>query len=308
MTNKRPLIVLLIAALLPAGAAWAVPPVTLDLWPGTPPGDLPTRGAEKTFLSDDTKYGSNILITNVTHPTITVYQPPEGNNVGTAMVICPGGGYWNLFWDKEGEQVAAWLTANGMTGIILKYRVPRPPNVPEEALPLGPQMDAQRAMSLVRSRAQQWGLNPNRIGMVGFSMGAHLTIATATNFHKRTYAQVDGVDDVSCRPDFAVACYPDWLTGARYGKSVDEPSPAIRIPKDTPPVLLIHATDDSTALADNSAVFYLALKRAGIPVEVHIFASGEHDFGVIQNGKLPAIWPKLCTNWLHSLGFLEVGP
>ena len=304
--KKIPSIAFLIAALSVCATATAAGPIVLDLWPGKPPGDLPVRGEEKAFVRSSKLYGTNLLITNVTKPTLTVYLPAKADNTGTAMIICPGGGYWDLFWDKEGEQVASWLNFNGMAAIILKYRVPRPPNVPEDALPVGPQMDAQRAVSTVRSHAAEWAINPRRIGMVGFSMGAHLSAATATNFNVRTYKPVDAIDEVSSRPDFAVLCYPDWLTGARYGKSRDELSPAIHIPADTPPVMLVHATDDTTANAENSAVMYLALKRAGIPVELHIFATGEHDFGVRQNEALPSSWPRLCIRWLRSFGLLEV--
>jgi acetyl esterase/lipase len=306
--KKIPSIAYLIAALSVSGTAIAADPIVMDLWPGKPPGDLPVRGEEKVFVRDSPLYGTNLLITNVTKPTLTVYLPAKADNTGTAMVVCPGGGYWDLFWDKEGEQVASWLSFHGMTAIILKYRVPRPPNVPEDALPIGPQMDAQRAVSTVRSHAAEWGINPKRIGIVGFSMGAHLSAATATNFNDRTYKPIDAIDDVSCRPDFAVLCYPDWLTGARYGKSRDELSPAFHIPAGTPPILLIHATDDTTANAENSAIMYLALKRAGIPVELHIFAKGEHDFGVRQNETLPSSWPHLCIKWMRSFGLLEVHP
>jgi acetyl esterase/lipase len=306
--KKTPSIAFLLAAQLVAAIASAATPFDIDLWPGKPPGDLPTRGAEKAYVSDSRQYGRNLLITNVTKPTLTVYPPP-GRNCGTAVIICPGGGYWNLFWDKEGEQVAAWLNLNGMTGIILKYRVPRPPNVPEEALPMGPQMDAQRAVRTVRRHAADWGINRRRIGMVGFSMGAHLSAATATNFEKPVYEPVDAIDEEeSSRPDFAILCYPDWLNGARYGKSSDELSPAMHIPRDTPPIMLVHASDDTTSSSENSAVFYLALKRAGIPAELHIFATGEHDFGVIQDGNLPSSWPDLCIKWMRSQELLEIAP
>src|ERR1700690_1494858 len=176
----------LIASLFTSCGATAAPPIVFDLWPAMPPGDLPVSGAEKTFIRTSTIYGTNVLITNVTKPTPTVYLPPKGNNTGTAVVICPGGGYWDLYWEGEGEQVAAWLNSQGMTGIVLKYRVPRPPNVPESETPIGPQMDAQRAVSTVRSRAAEWGINQKRIGIIGFSVGGHLALATATGFAKRT--------------------------------------------------------------------------------------------------------------------------
>jgi acetyl esterase/lipase len=302
--KKIPPTAYLIAALLASAAANASPPQVIDLWPGTPPGDLPTRGAEKTFIRTSTIYGTDVIVTNVTKPTLTVYTPPRGNNTGTAMVICPGGGYWDLYWEGEGEQVAAWLNSQGMTGIILKYRVPRPPNVPEADTPIGPQMDAQRAVSTVRSRAAEWGINPRRIGIIGFSVGGHLALATATGFATRTYAPIDAIDDASSRPDFAVLCYSGFLKA----NDKDEIWPGLHIPQDTPPVMLVHASDDTMSPSDQSVIMYLALKRARIPVELHIFAKGEHDFGVRQDGRLPSIWPQLCINWLHAFGFLDSRP
>ena len=144
-------------------------------------------------------------------PTLTIYSPAKEKNTGTAMLICPGGGYHNLFWELEGEEVAAWLNSQGMTGIILKYRCPRRPGDVKGEPPLGPLLDAQRAVSLVRSRAKEWGIDPQRIGMVGFSAGGHLAVATATSFEKRTYEPIDAIDEASCRPDFAIGCYSGYL-------------------------------------------------------------------------------------------------
>jgi acetyl esterase/lipase len=302
--KKIPSTAYLIAALLASGVATASPPLVVDLWPGKPPGDLPVRGEEKTFIRNSTLYGTDVIITNVTKPTLTVYFPPRGNNTGTAMVICPGGGYWDLYWEGEGEQVAAWLNSQGMTAIILKYRVPRPPNVPEADTPIGPQMDAQRAVSTVRGRAAEWGINPKRIGIVGFSVGGHLALATATGFSKRTYERIDSIDDWSSRPDFAVLCYSGFLKAP----DKDEIWPGIHIPQDTPPVMMVHSSDDTMSPSDQSVIMYLALKRARIPVELHIFAKGEHDFGVRQDGRLPSSWTQLCINWLHAFGFLDPHP
>jgi acetyl esterase/lipase len=221
------------------------------------------------------------------------------------MVICPGGGYWDLYWELEGEEVAAWLNSVGMTGIILKYRCPRRPGDVKGEPPLGPQLDAQRAIRLVRSRAAEWGIDPKRIGMVGFSAGGHLALATATGFAHRLYEPIDAADQLSCRPDFAVACYSGYLKP----KDKDGIRPDLRIPPDTPPIFLAHASDDRESyggsLAENSAFMYLALKRAGIPAELHIYATGDHDFGVRQNEKLPSSWTNLCVNWLRSQGLLK---
>lgn len=279
-------------------------PIGVDLWPGKAPGDVGLEAAETTRSYESPIIdGPTKLVTNVTRPTITVYPAAKETNSGTAMIICPGGGYHNLFWDLEGTEVAAWLNSQGMTGIILKYRVPRRAGDPQGEPPLGPLLDAQRAVSLVRSRAADWGINPKRIGIVGFSAGGHLAVATAVNFEKRTYEPVDAVDEVSCRPDFAVGCYSGYFKA----KDKDALSPHIHIsqvPAGTPPVLLVHCSDDKISDPEHSVFMYLALKRANVPAGLHIFASGDHDFGVRQNEKLPAIWMQLCVRWLRSLDIL----
>src|SRR2546423_1291802 len=192
-------------------------PRVLEIWPGTPPEESGNIGPERLRLSPklDRKQvevtEQTKLITAVTNPTITVLKPAKDKETGTAMLICPGGGYWDLYWQLEGEEVAAWLNSIGVTGIILKYRVPRRPDEPKGEPARRPLQDAQRAVSLVRSRAKEWGINPQRIGIVGFSAGGHLAIATATNFEKRTYAASDQVDKVSCRPDFVIPVYSGYL-------------------------------------------------------------------------------------------------
>jgi acetyl esterase/lipase len=302
---RIPLAAPLLVGLLTTIPAIASEPIVVDLWPGKTPGDVGIKGQETSRIHQSPLVGPTKLITNVTKPTLTIYQPPKEKNTGTAMIICPGGGYWDLYWELEGEEVAAWLNSKGMTGIILKYRVPRRPgDVRGEPAP-GPQLDAQRAVSLVRSRAAEWGIDPKRIGMVGFSAGGHLAIATATGFAKRKYEPIDAVDQISCRPDFAVMCYSGYLKA----KDNNELAPGIQVPPDTPPVFLAHASDDKTSyggsLSENSAIMYLALKGAGIPTELHIYATGDHDFGVRQNEKLPSSWTHLCVRWLRNQGLLK---
>jgi acetyl esterase/lipase len=295
---------LLLLGSLVFSPARAEKPQLVDLWPGKVPGDVGINGKETSRIHQSPLVGPTKLITNVTKPTLTIYQPARDKNTGTAMLICPGGGYWDLYWELEGEEVAAWLNSLGMTGIILKYRCPRRPGDIRGEPPLGPQLDAQRAVSLVRSRAAEWGIDPKRIGMVGFSAGGHLALATATGFTKRTYEPIDAIDEVSCRPDFAVLCYSGYLKA----KDKDEIRPDLRIPANTPPIFLAHASDDKESyggsLAENSAIAYLALKRAGISAELHIFATGDHDFGVRQNEKLPSSWMQLCVKWLRSQSLL----
>ena len=298
----------LLAALLLCSHARAAEPIVVDLWPGATPGDVGIKGEEKSRIHPSPLVGPTKLITNVSKPTLTIYLPPREKNTGTAMVICPGGGYWDLYWDLEGTEVAAWLNSLGMTGIILKYRVPRRPGDVRGEPPLGPLLDAQRAISLVRSRAQEWGIDPKRIGMVGFSAGGHLALATATRFAQRTYEPIDAVDAVSCRPDFSVLCYSGYLKA----KDKDEIPAGFLVPADTPPIFLAHASDDTSKIGgsepDNSAVMYLALKRAGVPVELHIFANGNHDFGVRPDAKLAASWMGLCVKWLRNFNLLTDRP
>ncbi len=299
MPRIAPVVAMLICLFMTV-PAFAEGPLVIDLWPGATPGDIGIKGEETSRVHQSPLVGPTKLITNVTRPTLSVYLPPKEKNTGTAMVICPGGGYWDLYWELEGEEVAAWLNSVGMTGIILKYRCPRRPGDVKDEPPLGPQLDAQRAMRVVRSRASEWGIDPRRIGMVGFSAGGHLALATATNFAKPLYEPIDAIDKVSCRPDFAVMCYSGYLKA----KDKDAISPGIQIPADTPPIFLAHASDDNVgyggSISEHSAFMYVALKRAGIPTELHVYATGDHDFGVRQNEKLPSSWTRLCVDWLRS--------
>jgi acetyl esterase/lipase len=220
------------------------------------------------------------------------------------MLICPGGGYWNLYWQLEGEEVAAWLNSIGVTGIILKYRVPRHSDEVKTEPARRPLQDAQRAVSLVRSKAAQWGIDPQRIGIIGFSAGGHLAIATATRFEKRTYPIVDEIDQISCRPDFAILVYPGYLKP----KDKDELAPGLVIPAGTPPVFLAHGGADLISPPENSVQMYLALRRAGIPAELHVYANTAHDFGVRPSDKPCSTWTESCAAWLRQQGFLQAPP
>jgi acetyl esterase/lipase len=274
-------------------------PVTLDVWPGPAPGDNGSIGEEKT----KTKGGDPKTITsvtNVTKPTITVYRPEPGKASGMAIVVCPGGGYNNLAWDHEGEQVGRWLKSIGVTGVILKYRVPRRSGTPKDQPPPQALMDAQRALSLVRSKASDWGVDPKRVGILGFSAGGHLAGWAATNPDKRAYEPVDAVDKVDCRPDFAVLVYP----GGVVKRGTDQLAPEIRVSSQSPPMFFAHAGDDRVS-AENSVQMYLALKRAGVPAELHIYATGGHGFGMRPSDKPCATWPKRCEEWLRSQGLLK---
>ena len=270
-------------------------PTVIDLWPGAPPAEKGGIGAETAVAS---KPGERKLtrVGNVTKPTLTVFRPAKDADTGAAVVIAPGGGYNILAWDLEGEEVAAWLNTIGVTGIVLKYRIPRRPNEGGNPPPAAA-ADAQRAISLVRSKAKEWGLDPAKIGMLGFSAGGHLTAWTATHSDQRSYEAVDDADKASCRPDFAVLVYPAYLVAR------DKPSellPDIRVTKDTPPTFLAHAYDDPIS-PENSLAFFVALKRAKVPAELHVTATGGHGFGLRAESGPAAQWPQRCADWMRVM-------
>jgi acetyl esterase/lipase len=302
------LMVCLIVSMCVAGTAIATEqPQVVEIWPGTPPDEPGTIGEEKVRMSpklDRKQVEVNEptrLITNVTKPTLTIYRPAKEKDTGTAVLICPGGGYWDLYWQLEGEEVAAWLNSIGATGIILKYRVPRRPDEIKGEPARRPLQDAQRAVSLVRSKAGEWGIQPQQIGMVGFSAGGHLAIATATSFEQRTYKPVDEVDRISCRPDFAIGVYSGYLKA----KDKDEIAPGLRIPAGTPPIFLAHGGADIISPPEHSVLLYLALKKAGVPAELHVYATAAHDFGVRPSDHPCSTWTQACAAWLRHQGFLK---
>jgi acetyl esterase/lipase len=290
-----------------SSAPAAEKPLVVNVWPGKVPGDVGISGEEKFIeLKVDGKPYEvagkpTKWLTNVSKPTLTLFHAPKDKDTGVAMLICPGGGYHNLGWDVEGEEVAAWLNSIGVTGVILKYRCPRRPGDVKGEPPLGPLMDAQRAVSLVRGNAKEWGINPKKIGMVGFSAGGHLVGATATNFDKRTYDPIDDYDKLSCRPDFAVMLYSGYLKL----KEKDELASDLRVSAQTPPILLVHASDDKISSVEHSVTMYIALERAKVPSELHIFASGGHGFGVRKSDQPCSTWTDRCVDWLRNQGFLQ---
>lgn len=287
-----------VACLLALAAAVSADPVTLDVWPGKPPGEMGNIGEEK-ILENKPKQTQVKRITNVTRPTLTVFRPAKDKDTGAAVVICPGGGYSILAWDLEGEEVAAWLNSVGVTGIVLKYRVPRRPGGEKGAPPVQPLMDAQRAVSLVRSKAKEWGIDSKRIGILGFSAGGHLSAHASTNYEKRAYDAIDDVDKVSCRPDFAVLIYPAYL----QPKGEEGLSKEIRVTKETPPTFFAHAGDDPISV-ENSVAMYLALKRAGVRSELHVYDRGGHGFGLRASNNPCSTWPARCAEWLRAQGIL----
>jgi len=281
----------------------------MRLWPGAVPDARPAKGPEsaETTGKDSLVAGKPwVAISNVTQPTMTVYAP-QGKNTGAAVVVFPGGGYEILAIDLEGTEVCDWLTAKGVTCVLLKYRVPAPRSSPYwGAYPQSPMAleDAQRALGLVRFHAAEWHIDPRRIGVLGFSAGGHLVAATSVHFQQRLYAPVDAADKVSCRPDFAVALYPGHLSTGESGLDLTEDI-RTHITADTPPTFLVQDEDDHVDSVEDSLSYYIALKRAGVPVEMHLYAQGGHAFGLRRTRFPVTAWPALVETWLRTIGMTE---
>ena len=285
--------ILITCGLSTAGRGADAPlPKEIVLWPNSPPGEVGSVGEEKvTKLSD----GKTSGLTNISKPTITVYRPEPVKATGLAIVVCPGGGYNMLAWDHEGEQVAQWLNSIGVTAVLLKYRVPRRTDTPKGQPPRQALMDAQRALSLTRSHATEWGIDAKRIGILGFSAGGHLAAWAATNADKTAYDPIDNADKNERRPDFAVVIYP----GGVVQRGTSELSPEIRIDAQTPPMFIAMSSDDPVG-PENAIGLYQALKNAKVPAELHIYATGGHGYGMRKGDKPCSKWPLRCEEWLRD--------
>lgn len=277
------------------------------IWPGAAP-DAVTDPQPETVADDWPK------ISHVSTPTMTRY-PPRGHNTGAAVVVFPGGGYQILAMDLEGTEICDWLSSRGITCILLKYRVPNSgptwvdhhryyPTV-QTAL-----QDAQRTIGLVREHAAEWGVDPHKVGVIGFSAGGHLVAAVSTHFRHRTYALVDAADRRSSRPDFAMAIYPGHL----WVHEDEDPAtrndtdlglrPDIHPTTDTPPTFIVMAQDDHVDGVQQALAYYVALDKAGVPAEMHLYAHGGHAFG-LRTPDLPVgAWPALAERWLQTIGVL----
>ena len=227
-----------------------------------------------------------------------MFRPDPAKDTGAAVVICPGGGYYILAWDLEGEEVAAWLNSIGVTGVVLKYRVPRREGTPKGQPPAQPLMDAQRALKVVRSKAAEWGVDPHRIGMLGFSAGGHLTAAAATRSHESTYPQTDEIDKQR-----RGRISPCSSTRGAWRRRTTPRTPIAHVTSQTPPMFLAHAGDDNVSPL-NSVDMYVALKKAGVPAELHIYATGGHGFGLRPSEHACSTWPKRCEEWLRAMKFI----
>ncbi len=297
----------LIACLPLAGSAQkpAWPPssdlTTLNIWPNAIPDPVPTKGpeADLTTPKDNLIAGRPIVhLGNVSTPTITLY-PPKGKNTGAAVVVFPGGGYNILAIDLEGTEVCDWLTSKGIACVVLKYRVPNTGPYPKSPAALE---DAQRAVGLVRSRAVEWHIDSARIGVLGFSAGAHLAAALSTHYDKRLYEPIDAADLRSCRPDFAVIVYPGYFADAEQS-FLDKLD--IHVNAQTPPAFIVQAEDDPVHI-ENSTTYFLALKNAKVPAELHIYAQGGHGYGLRRRADWPVTtWPDAVDIWLHTIHVLK---
>ena len=291
--------------LLPFGFAQqpAWPPAadhtTLPLWPGTAPGAQPNPQPEgdTTTAKDRSVAGKPVIrIGNVSTPTLTLYLP-KSENTGVAVVVFPGGAYRILAIDLEGTEVCDWLNSNGITCVLVKYRVPDTGPYPKSSAAL---QDAQRALGMVREHAMEWHIDPNRIGVLGFSAGAHLAAALSTHFDQRLYDPVDAADKLSCRPDFAVIVYPGYLAIADQNFAANA---EIRPTAQTPPSFIVQAEDDPVHV-ENATVYFLQLKNAGVPAELHIYAQGGHGYGLRRTDLPVTTWPDSVLTWLHTIKML----
>jgi len=274
----------------------------IPIWPVAPDA-TPVPGPE--FAETTTKLFAGkpaVVVNNVAKPTMTVYSP-KGKNTGAAVVVFPGGGYNVLAIDLEGTEVCDWLTSKGITGVLLKYRVPTPKTGPygESTQAL---QDAQRTVGLVRFHAAKWHIDPHKIGVLGFSAGGHMVTAMSTHF-ERAYPPIDAADKESCRPDFAIVLYPGhlWKRGGDL-----ELNPNVPVTSNTPPTFIVQAEDDPVDPVENSLVYFRALKRAGVPVEMHLYAEGGHAFGLRRTEHPITRWPELAETWLQTIWIRSENP
>jgi len=275
---------------------------SLALWPDKAPGETSDLVPEvDTSKSTDSLIAGRpiIRLSNVSHPTITIYKPEPAKDTGAAVLVCPGGSYYLLAMDLEGTEVCAWLNSIGVTAILLKYRVPVREGLPRYVPPL---QDAQRAFGMIRYRAKEWGVDPTRMGILGFSAGGHLSASLTSHHATRSYPVIDAADQVSCRPDFCLLIYPAYLN-ANDGNAGIAPELIVSATQ-TPPTFITQAQDDYDYLAA-SVFYYLALKNAKVPAELHLYPRGGHGYGLRRTDESATSWPDRAADWLKAGGWLK---
>jgi acetyl esterase/lipase len=276
------------------------------IWPGVVPDARPADKPEVSGTVVDAAGKPRLVagrpwvyVDRVAQPTMTVYSP-RGNSTGVAVVVFPGGGYNVLAIDLEGTEVCDWLTSRGITCVLLKYRVPCVKTGPYRDC-LTALQDAQRTVGLLRFHAAKWQIDPHKIGVLGMSAGGHMVAAISTHFDHRVYPTVDEADRESCRPDFAIALYPGHLAVPARNFALN---PDIQVTSRTPPTFLLHAEDDPVDPVENSLVYYAALRKAGVPAEMHVYVKGGHAFGLRPTESPITRWPALVETWLVTVGIL----
>lgn len=287
------------AGLFAQDSAWKPAPghPTLLLWPNGAPGAPQNPGREVATTTGKFVAGKPVTrVNNVSTPTLTLYAPKTGNS-GAAIVVFPGGGYQILAIDLEGTEVCDSLNSAGITCILLKYRVPGSGPYPKSSAALE---DAQRALGIVRAHAAEWRIDPGRIGVLGFSAGGHLAAALSTHFDRRLYDPIDAADKLSCRPDFAALIYPGYLALADRNFAIN---PDIHLTGEAPPTFLVQAENDPVHV-ENAVVYFLALKNANVPAEMHIYAQGGHGYGLRPTALPITTWPQSLQIWLHTIKVL----
>ncbi len=263
----------------------ALAPVTLPVWPA---GKMPGIGAAAAEKEMPSRGDGVVRLTNVSEPTLTVYPAPKSSRPAPVMVICPGGGYTILAINKEGSEIAQWLNTLGITGVVLKYRVPGNRD--------GALQDVQRAVRLVRAHHKEWNVDAAKVGVIGFSAGGHLSARLSTNNETVAYAPLDTVDTQSCRPDFTVLVYPAYLNKDEHL------APELPVSAHTPPTLIIHSSDDKTFVS-GSRIYDAALQASHVPHEFQLFVTGGHGYG-LQCQKDARVWPLRCREWLTKIKVL----
>ncbi len=283
---------------------------SIDLWDGNVPGAIPNSSYQQKVDVPDNWIEKQFVV----EPTLNMYPAPVEKANGTAVIICPGGGYWGLAFAHEGIEVAKWFNSMGITAFVLKYRLPDNSIMVDKSI--GPMQDGQEAIRNVRRHAKEWGIDPHKIGVMGFSAGGHLASTLSTHYNEKVY---DPVDNTSARPDFSLLIYPvismdTTIThgGSRYNLLGDNPSQEqvkrfsneLQVNNETPPAFLVHSMDDDAVPVQNSIEYGLALKRNNIPCELHLYEKGGHGYGLGRSSDTKSNWPEACHQWLETNGFL----
>ena len=275
----------------------AVPSKEIFLWPSGAPGEKKDEVGPETIIAPKSK--SDVQrISNVSQPTIKIFPAPESIANGTAVLVCPGGAYNILAIEHEGVDACKWLNSIGVTAVLLKYRVPRRKDRLKHDAPL---QDAQRAMGITRRESRKWNIDPDKIGILGFSAGGNLAVMACTTFDSRSYAKVDSSDNFSCRPDFAILIYPAYLVDR---KKRDFLFPEINVTAGCPPCFFAHAGDDHVP-AEGSILLYLALRKAGVTGnELHVYPDGGHGYGMRESSNQVSSWPTRAKDWMNAMRWL----